>query len=76
MNLKIDEMVDKIRDQKESQRGYHEKVQELEDKLLERETEANLVKHRLHEIQDQGKNIKKDQADTLAHRDKLLYTHK
>ena len=76
MNLKIEEQVKKMRGQKDEQRSYHEKVQELEDKLSEREQEQNLVKHRLMEIQEQGNRIKKDQADTLAHRDKLLYTHK
>ena len=65
-----------MRGQKDEQRAYHEKVQELEDKLCERDQEQNLVKHRLIEIQEQGNRIKKDQADTLAHRDKLLYTHK
>lgn len=39
MNETIEEQVKKMRDQKDEQRRYHEKVQEMEDKLAERDQE-------------------------------------
>ena len=75
LSNKVEDMVARIRELKNQQKGNQEQLRTLEDaKLLQKDQEENLIRHSLTEVQDQGLFHQRDNERATKQRDNLQVT--